>query len=91
MPRKAKHSGKAKGRGKTSKCIIPSRVADEALDRFTLGRNENEADRISDYVEWQCSKDKEHMTYLEKVMTEHVFSTRYDCWNVRTNRGRFFP
>jgi hypothetical protein len=51
-------------------CTIPPRVPDAVLNRFTLGRNENEADRISSYVEWQCAKDKEHVTYLEKVMTE---------------------
>ena len=90
MPKKAKLNGKVKGRGKNSKCVIPPRVADAALNRFTLGRNENEAERISDYVEWQCAKDKERVTYLEKVMAEHVFSTRYDCWNVRTNRERYW-
>jgi hypothetical protein len=90
MPRKAKSNGKAKIGKKDKGCIIPPRVADAALNRFTLGRNENEADRISDYVEWQCAKDKERVTYLEKVMSEHVFSTRYDCWNVRTNRGRYW-
>lgn len=90
MPRKIKFNGKAKKRTENSKCVIPPRVADAALNRFTLGRNENEADRISDYVKWQCAKDKERVTYLEKVMSEHVFSTRYDCWNVRTNRNRYW-
>jgi len=90
MPRKVKPSGESKKRKENNKCVIPLRVADAALNRFTLGRNENEADRISDYVEWQCAKDKERVTYLEKVMTEHVYTTRYDCWNVRTNRGRYW-
>jgi hypothetical protein len=83
MPRKAK------GR-KNSKCVIPPRVADAALNRFTLGRNENEADRISGYIQSQCAKDKERVTYLEKVMTEPVFGTRYDCWRVRTNKERYW-
>jgi predicted RNA-binding Zn-ribbon protein involved in translation (DUF1610 family) len=90
MPRKIKLNGNAKRRTKNNKCVIPPRVADAALNRFTIGRNENEADRISDYVKWQCAKDKERVTYLEKVMSEHVFSTRYDCWNVRTNRNRYW-
>ncbi|MGB8370858.1 MAG: hypothetical protein ACLPYZ_12720 [Limisphaerales bacterium] len=71
-------------------CTIPPRVPDVVLNRFTLGRNENEADQISSYVEWQCAKDKEHVTYLEKVMTEPVFGTRHDCWNVRTNKERYW-
>jgi len=27
------------------------------------------------------------VTYLEKIQTEHVFGTRYDCWNVRPIRS----
>ena len=71
-------------------CIIPPRVPDEVLNQFTLGRNEHEATRISEYVEWQCAKDKERVTYLEKVLTEHLFGTRYDCWNVRTDKERYW-
>jgi hypothetical protein len=71
-------------------CIIPSRVPDAAMNQFTLGRNENEANRITEYVEWQCSKEVERVTYLEKVQTEHVFGTRYDCWNVRTDKERYW-
>jgi hypothetical protein len=71
-------------------CIIPPRVPDEVLNRFTIGRNEHEADRIAGYVEWQCSKDKERVTYLEKVQTEHVFGAPYDCWNVRTDKERYW-
>jgi predicted RNA-binding Zn-ribbon protein involved in translation (DUF1610 family) len=90
MARPGKSGNKAKKPKKNKECIIPPRVADAALNRFTLGRNENEAERISDYVQWQCVKDKERVTYLEKVMTEPVFGTRYDCWNVRTNKERYW-
>ena len=71
-------------------CLIPPRVSDEVLNRFTLGRNESEADRIARYVEWQCKKDGEGVAYLEKVRTEHVLGTDYDCWNVRTNKDRYW-
>lgn len=71
-------------------CIIPPRVTDDVLNRFTLGRNEQEATRISEYVEWQCAKDKEKVTYLEKVLTEHILGIRHDCWNVRTDKGRWW-
>lgn len=37
------------------------------LNQYTLGRNETEADEIASYVEWQCAKDNERVTYLEKV------------------------
>jgi hypothetical protein len=71
-------------------CIIPPRVADEVLNCFTLGRNEKEASRISEYVEWQCAKDKEKVTYLEKVLTQHTLGVRHDCWNVRTDKERYW-
>jgi hypothetical protein len=77
-------------RPKKSECIIPPRVPDQVLNRFTLGRNENEAERISSYVEGQCARDKERVTYLEKVQAEHVFGARYDCWNVRTDKERYW-
>jgi hypothetical protein len=73
-----------------SECTIPPRVSDAVLNRFTLGRNENEAERIAGYVECECAKDSEKVTYLEKVQTEHVFGTRYDCWNVRTDKERYW-
>jgi hypothetical protein len=41
-------------------------------------------------VEWQCAKEQERVTYLEKVVTENVFGTRYECWNVRTNKERYW-
>jgi hypothetical protein len=98
LPQKKRSKGvravasKKKRRPRLTKggCIIPPRVPDEVLNRFTLGRNKNEADRIADYVEWQCAKDKERVTYVEKVLTEHVFGTSYDCWNVRTDKVRYW-
>ena len=65
-------------------------MPDEVLNRLTLGRNEYEADRIAEYVEWQCAKDNERVTYLEKVQTEHVLGAPYDCWNVRTDKERYW-
>jgi hypothetical protein len=85
VQRKAKHPERM-----ANGCIIPPRVPDAAMNQFTLSRNENEAKRITEYVEWECSKDPERVTYLEKVQTEHVFGTRYDCWNVRTDKERYW-
>jgi hypothetical protein len=46
-------------------CVIPPQVKDEALNRFKFDAgNEHEADRIAKYVEWQCQKDAERVTYL---------------------------
>jgi hypothetical protein len=87
MKQRRKNREKRVQRGE---CVIPPRVADEVLNRFTLGRNEKEATRISEYVEWQCAKDKEKVTYLEKVLTEHILGVRHDCWNVRTDKQRYW-
>ena len=95
MPKNAKKKRPTRRKAKpadvdTAECTIPPRVSDEVLNRFTLGRNERDADQISEYVEWQCAKDNERVTYLEKIQTEHVFGTRYDCWNVRTDKERYW-
>ncbi|MGA8594821.1 MAG: hypothetical protein WB676_08765 [Bryobacteraceae bacterium] len=75
----------------SDECTIPPPVSDEALNRFKFDAgNEHEADRIAKYVERQCSKDKEHVTYLEKVKTESVFGANYGCWNIRTDKGRYW-
>ena len=51
-------------------CLIPPRVPDEVLNHFAFRRNDEEAKHIADYVEWQTRKDKERVTFLEKVQTE---------------------
>ena len=57
-------------------CVIPPKVKDEALNLFKFDPgNERDADKIAGYVEWQCSKDAECVTYLEKIRTEVVFGT----------------
>lgn len=71
--------------------VIPPSVSDEALNLFKLDpQNEHEAKRISEYVEWQCAKDHEMVTYLEKIKTENVLGGNYDCWHVRTDKDRFW-
>ncbi len=72
-------------------CIIPPQVKEEALNQFKFDAgNEHEADHIAKYVEWQCQKDAERVTYLEKLRTENVFGADYDCWNVRTDKKRYW-
>ncbi|MGC2210397.1 MAG: hypothetical protein WA532_09840 [Candidatus Korobacteraceae bacterium] len=71
-------------------CLIPPRVPNEALNQFAFKRNDEEAQRIADYVEWQSRKDKEHVTFLEKIQTEYVFGQAHDCWNVHTNKSQWW-
>ena len=89
-PTKTRRAPKKPKKQVRGECTIPPRVPDTVLEHFTLGRNEHEADAIRDYVEWQCAKDHAHVTYLEKVNTEHVFGIPYACWNVRTEKERYW-
>ena len=70
--------------------MIPPRVPDEVLKHFKYKGSDEEAQQIIDYVEWQSRKDKEHVTFLEKVQTEYVLGEAHDCWNVHTNKGQWW-
>ncbi len=65
---RGRHKSKERKSARTPKsdCIIPPRVPDKVLNQYTLGRNQNEAKEIAEYVEWQCAKDKEHVTFSRK-------------------------
>jgi hypothetical protein len=65
-------------------------VPDAALNQFAFKRNDEEARQIADYVEWQSRKDKEHVTFLEKIQTEYVFGQAHVCWNVHTNKSQWW-
>jgi hypothetical protein len=71
-------------------CSIPSRVPDAVLKNFRFKGSEEEAEQIVQYVEWQSRKDKEHVKFLEKVLTEHVMGEAHDCWNVQTNKSKWW-
>jgi hypothetical protein len=71
-------------------CVIPPRVPNAAINQFAFSRNDTEADRIAEYVEWQVRDDKEKVTFLEKVKTEHVMGVANNCWNVHTNKRQWW-
>ena len=72
--------------------MIPPRVPNEAINQFAFKRDDAEAQHIMEYVEWQCGKgkDKERVTFLEKVLTEHIMGVANDCWNVHTNKRQWW-
>jgi hypothetical protein len=75
-------------------CLVPPRVPPAAINQFAFKQDDTEAGRVAEYVEWQCGKDKkrssERVTFLEKVLTEHVMEIAYNCWNVHTNKGQWW-
>ena len=74
----------------TGDCLIPPRVPNAAINQFAFKRDDAEAQRIADYVEWQVRDDKEKVTFLEKVLTEHVMGVANNCWNVHTNKRQWW-
>jgi len=55
--------------------VIPPPVTDRALNQFKLDpENQHQARHVKEYVEWQCAKVKETVTYVEKVKTENVLA-----------------
>jgi hypothetical protein len=69
-------------------CLIPPRPSNMALNQFAFKRDDAEAQRVADYVEGQCKKER--VTFLEKMFTEHVMGIAYDCWNVHTNKLQYW-
>jgi|SRR5271157_4546168 len=100
MPRNKNQNPKEKKRAKTQretldgKHIIPGRVADSVLNEYIFDRDDDDARQVAEYFEWQTGKDPnnqgERITHLEKVMTENILGRDYDCWDVHTNKGRWW-
>ena len=70
--------------------MIPGRPSNQALNEFAFKRDDAEAQHITEYVEWQARKDNERVTFLEKVLTEHVLGVPNHCWNVHTNKRQWW-
>jgi hypothetical protein len=71
-------------------CLIPPRPSNKAINQFAFKRDDAEAQHIVEYVEWQARNDKERVTFLEKVLTEHVMGVANHCWNVHTNKRQWW-
>lgn len=67
--------------------VIPSIPTQGILDSFTLS-NPISRRAIKDYVEIQTRGEK--VQRLERVKTEHILERNYDCWDVHTNRNRYW-
>jgi len=79
---------RAKKKGGDDGCTIPPPIPAKELAGLVLPRNDDEVRKIVEYVEWQA-KD-ETVAHAEKVSTEHVIGRKHECWDVRTNRGRYW-
>jgi hypothetical protein len=71
---------------KPGECTIPPEPAKHILSTFTLS-NPTSKRAIADYVEVQA---REKVLHAEKVKTEHLLSRDYDCWDVHTDKDRYW-
>lgn len=83
---------KALGHGKKRKsvkgeCTIPPPPVKHILSSFTLS-NPASKKAISEYVQSQARGEK--VQHAEKVKSEHLFDRDYDCWDVHTQRDRYW-
>lgn len=49
---------------------------------------EHQARAVREYMELECPE--EVITHLEKVASERIFDTKYETWDVHTDRGRWW-
>jgi hypothetical protein len=69
-------------------CTIPPPIAAADLPRLVLPRDDDEVRKIAEYVEWQAKG--ETVEHAEKVSTEHVMGRKHECWDVRTDKERYW-
>jgi predicted RNA-binding Zn-ribbon protein involved in translation (DUF1610 family) len=68
-------------------CTIPPPPMRHILSSFTLDTATGKR-AISDYVQSQARDEK--VQHAEKVKTEHVLGNDYDCWDVHTQKSRYW-
>lgn len=69
-------------------CTIPGPIPVNALPDLVMPRDRDDVQKIAEYVEWQAKGEK--VTHAEKLSTEAVFGRKHECWDVRTNKTRYW-
>ncbi len=70
-----------------TECTIPPAIPVKALSKV-LPRADRAVQKIVDYVEWQA--DGEKVMNAEKISTKAILGKKHDCWDVRTNKARYW-
>jgi hypothetical protein len=68
-------------------CTIPPEPAKHILNSFTL-TSLTSRHAIKGYVESQARDER--VLHAEKVKSEHVMGRDYDCWDVHTDKDRYW-
>src|SRR6266581_7956447 len=86
--KKRRSRAPARAKGPTDDCVFPPPIAAKDLPRLVLPRNDDEVRKIAEYVEWQAKG--ETVEHAEKISTEHVMGRKHECWDVRTDKERYW-
>ena len=81
-----KVQGKKRHSRQSGECTIPPLPIKHILGTFTLA-NPTSKRAVSDYVEIQA---REKALHAEKVKSEHILGSDHDCWDVHTNKDRYW-
>lgn len=84
---KGRARGKKPRRAPRGEHTIPPPPAKHILGSFTLA-NPTSKRAVSDYVETQARGEK--VLHAEKVKSEHILGSDHDCWDVHTNKDRYW-
>ncbi len=68
-------------------CTIPPIPAKHILSSYTLDIPTSKH-AVSDYVESQARGER--VQHAERVKTEHIFGTDHECWDVHTQKDRYW-
>jgi predicted RNA-binding Zn-ribbon protein involved in translation (DUF1610 family) len=83
---KKTEQGKKRKRAR-DECTVPPPPLKHILSSFTLSTPTSKK-AIADYVEWQARGEK--VQHAEKIKSEHLLGSDYDCWDVHTQRDRYW-
>src|SRR5882724_6005473 len=87
LKRQRKNAKAQKKKRPRGECTIPPRPVKHILGSFTLA-NPTSKRAVSDYVESQARDEK--VLYAEKMKSEYILGGDRDCWDVHTNKDRYW-
>jgi len=85
--KKTKAQKKKRRASPRGECTIPPVPVKHILGSFTLA-NPTSKRAVSDYVESQARDEK--VLHAEKVKSDHILGSDHDCWDVHTNKDRYW-
>lgn len=84
---KVRAGGRKRRHSLRGKHTIPPPPAKHILGSFTLA-NPTSKRAVADYVETQARGEK--VQHAEKVKSEHILGSDHDCWDIHTNKDRYW-